>query len=200
MPEDQRSDEQLIQAYFEGERGALDILIQRYHAPLWNYIRHNSWNKRDKTFIDDILQKAFLIVIRELKQERFHPKGPGSFRSWIYQICQNICWIDNKNQSHQPKLISERYPEELPENLIDLRPIEKDEPSDNAEFKMALARLEEEDRRLLLLKTENSYEKIHQMSPYDQIELPELRQKVCRLRKYIIHLIKEIKYGNKLQE
>jgi RNA polymerase sigma factor (sigma-70 family) len=193
IPDGARSDEALIEAYrLIGDNKAIDILVLRHQVPLWNYARYLSW-KKDKSFIDDIIGQIFLIILQGIKNNKFDPEK-GTFKSWAYGICERICMAENRQNRRTEKPLSERYPEEFPETLIDLRtaPMEHDESS--AELKAVLKKLLPEDRRLMLLKGGHSYEEIHQMPPYDQIELPELRQKVCRLRKYIIHLMEEMKH------
>ncbi|MBI4835104.1 MAG: sigma-70 family RNA polymerase sigma factor [Planctomycetes bacterium] len=191
MVTDGRSDEELLKA------NCMETLFSRYYEPGWNYIRSQSWY-RDKGFIDDLVQQACLTALEKLNNNEFTPSGEGSFKAWFYQICQNVCWIGNKRHRHQPKSLTEIYTEELPLDIADLRPHPKNYDREMERLKKILAQLPEEDRQLMLLMAgqepgKMAYENIHKTPPFDKYELPNLRQKVCRLRKLMLQLLREIK-------
>ncbi len=71
-----------MQAVREGDLGALAILFERHHRPLFNYFVHINGN-RDLS--EDLVQDVFF---RMLKYRRtYQPERP--FSAWMYQIARN---------------------------------------------------------------------------------------------------------------
>ena len=78
------SDEQLVGAYLKGNREALNILIKRYLAPIFNYAL--SFLK-DEAAAEDLTQEVFVKVWRKIK--KFDKKY--KFKNWLYAIAKNTC-------------------------------------------------------------------------------------------------------------
>ena len=76
------SDSSLMQAVREGDLGALAILFERHHRPLFNYFVHMNGN-RDLS--EDLVQDVF---VRMLKYRQTY-KPDGAFNAWMYQIARN---------------------------------------------------------------------------------------------------------------
>ncbi len=191
--EDNRSDEALIEAYRAGDKTALDTLCRRYLEPIWNRARYLSWSK-DKSFIDDIQQQTIAVILQNIENKEFKPAGIGSFKAWVYAICRRTTLAANQRRKIQAKPLSERYPENLPDNLVDTSPVATDYHEDNQLLEKVLSWLSEEERQLFILLSQNiGYNKIIAIPPFDKYkDKPELlRQKACRLRKYVIALLKE---------
>lgn len=64
-----------------GEAAAFDALIERWHAPLWSYIRRMS-DSDDEA--GDVLQDTWLRVLRALPRLR----EPASVRAWLFGIAR----------------------------------------------------------------------------------------------------------------
>ena len=75
-------DEQLVEAYLKGDREALNILINRYLTPIFNYALR--WVK-DRAGADDLSQEVFVKVWRKIKKfdSRYR------FKNWLYTIAKN---------------------------------------------------------------------------------------------------------------
>lgn len=188
-------DEALIEAYCAGDKTALDILCQRYLEPIWNHARYLSWSK-DKSFIDDIQQQTIVVILQGIKTDKFKPAGVGSFKAWAYAICRRTTLAANQRRKIQARPLSERYPEDLPDNLVDTSPVTTDYHEDSQLLEKVLSWLSEEEHQLFILLSQNiSYNKIIAIPPFDKYkDKPELlRQKACRLRKYLVALMKEEK-------
>lgn len=69
-----------------GERAAFDELIQRWHQPIWQYVRHLS---DDDDVAQDIAQDIWLRVLRGIGRLR----DPAKLRAWLFGIAHRT-WID----------------------------------------------------------------------------------------------------------
>ncbi|MFH1231307.1 MAG: RNA polymerase sigma factor [Planctomycetota bacterium] len=192
MTKDKRSDEELVKAFLDGDGSALDILLERYQEIIWYYARRLSHYK-DDAFIDDIRQQVLMGIFKDLNDRAFKPAEAGSFRNWVHTIIRHKCINANKHLKYQPEPISQLFPDELPD-IIDERTIDsgEDDIRDDRVEKV-LARLNDEERLLLRFMAEHKpYEEIVKIKPFDKYKdnLPTLRQKTCRLRRYLIELYK----------
>lgn len=83
MPDtDQRSDEQLLEAYRQGESGAFPTLIRRYHDDLLRFLVRLSGNR---VVAEDAFQETFLQV--HLSAESFDTSR--RFKPWLFTIAAN---------------------------------------------------------------------------------------------------------------
>lgn len=184
------TDETLVRDFQQGDNGALESLFRSYQEPLWRYARRLSWN-RDKSFIDDIRQQVFETILEGIKKGEFDPRK-GSFQGWAYGICKNICREENRNYRRQPRALSERYPEEMPDELIQVGPEADEYHESSDQLEKLLPRLSPEDRQLMFLVGEHKdYNEIQQTPLFNKYSLTTLRQKVCRIRQWLIRLMKE---------
>lgn len=76
------TDNSLMQAVREGDLGALAILFERHHRPLFNYFVHLNGN-RDLS--EDLVQDVF---VRMLKYRQSY-QSDRAFAAWMYQIARN---------------------------------------------------------------------------------------------------------------
>lgn len=180
-------DEKLVSAYLGGDGSALDTILDRYQKRIWNLSLSLSFNK-DKSSIDDISQEVLLRMFKRIRE--FINQGEGSFRKWVYQLCRNVCKESNRRLGHRQTPLSELYPENLPDYLNTVRPEPAYERTVvNDKVADLLNRLTEEERQLIMLLYENkTYEQIQQIPPFGKYTIETLRQKTCRLRKYLIQL------------
>ena len=71
-----------MQAVREGDLGALAILFERHHRPLFNYFVHVNGN-RDLS--EDLVQDVFFRMLKY--RQTYQPDRP--FSAWMYQIARN---------------------------------------------------------------------------------------------------------------
>jgi RNA polymerase sigma-70 factor, ECF subfamily len=76
------SDEDLVGRMAAGEEGAFDIVFERYHKQIYNFIRKQV---TDRESIEDLVQEVFLRVYKSAKNFDVTKK----FSSWIYKIALN---------------------------------------------------------------------------------------------------------------
>jgi RNA polymerase sigma-70 factor (ECF subfamily) len=160
MSED--SDEKLISNYLGGDQKSLEVLIQRYLKPIYNFI-YQYFRNLDET--EDITQEVFVKMWRNLK--KFNPKKSyfakikneqgKSFRTWIFSIAKNtaidalrkrksIPFSEFENEDGKNILIEKlKDPAPLPNKLF--------EKADTARIvNSAIEKLSPKYRTVLLLK------------------------------------------------
>jgi RNA polymerase sigma-70 factor (ECF subfamily) len=77
-----KTDEEIIFLYKNGEPEAFKVLINRYASPLYNFTARLT-NKNDAP---DIVQEIFIKAWKNI--ERFNPLK-ASFKTWIFTIARN---------------------------------------------------------------------------------------------------------------
>lgn len=80
----QDSDKQLVKRLCAGESRVLDLLMQRYQAPLYNFVLRYI---HDDQLAYDIVQETFVRVYT--RAASFNPEY--RFKTWLYQIALNLC-------------------------------------------------------------------------------------------------------------
>lgn len=78
------SDEQLVAAYLQGDKEALNLLIKRYLTPIFNYAL--SFVK-DTAMAEDLAQEVFVKVWQKIRKFDQQYK----FKNWLYIITKNTC-------------------------------------------------------------------------------------------------------------
>ncbi|HVU49164.1 MAG TPA: RNA polymerase sigma factor [Polyangia bacterium] len=89
-----QTDEQLMQAYREGNPRAFDLLLARHERKVWNFLRRSVG---DATLAEDLLQEVFLRVIRAQAEW----KGEAKFTTWVYAIARNLCIDHGRRAVHR---------------------------------------------------------------------------------------------------
>jgi RNA polymerase sigma-70 factor, ECF subfamily len=77
------TDEELFRAWQHGDAGALETLVQRYHAPL---LAHLYRVLADRYLAEDMVQETFIRLIRDAQSYRY----PRPFRPWLYTIAHHL--------------------------------------------------------------------------------------------------------------
>ena len=116
----EKSDQELINEYINGNSNALDPIINKYKNPLYSFIIKMTEGKDDA---DDIFQEVWFKAIKNIKKF----KG-GSFISWLFRISHNLI-IDRarknwRNISFNQKINNDEsinFDEQIPATDISLR-------------------------------------------------------------------------------
>ena len=77
------TDEELFRAWQHGDAGALETLVQRYHAPV---LAHLYRVLADPHLAEDLVQETFIRLIRDAQSYRY----PRPFRPWLYAIAHHL--------------------------------------------------------------------------------------------------------------
>jgi len=114
-PADHALDELLVLGCQDGDAGALDALVQRWHAPL---LRHAWHLTRQPDAAADVTQEAWLAIVRGIR--RLH--DPALFRTWAYRIITHKCadWTRRRQLDRRFDSASDAIADEQPP-LIDAR-------------------------------------------------------------------------------
>lgn len=80
---DVETDEQLMQAFREGDPRAFELLLARHERKVWQFLRRSVG---DPVLAEDLLQEVFLRVIKA----RMEWKGESKFTTWVYAIARNL--------------------------------------------------------------------------------------------------------------
>ncbi len=84
------SDEVLLAAYREGDSGAFETLLERYRAPLFNFLLRSA---RDRGRAEELYQDVWMKVIERCEKFR----GDAKFSTWLYTIARNLT-IDHQRK------------------------------------------------------------------------------------------------------
>ncbi len=135
----EQDDEVLVQRCLGGDRGAFEVLVEKYQGPLFNMALRMTQKYADA---EDITQSAFLKAYENLSSFK-----PGrKFFSWLYRIAVNETLNFLRGRRHQEPL-TEETPAEDAEGS---REIARDEAS--AQIQEALMELSVEYRTVVVLK------------------------------------------------
>ena len=92
-------DSLLIQKYLSGSENALEILIKRHQARIFNFI-NSKVQERDTS--EDIFQDTFIKVIRTLKGGQYNEEG--KFLPWVMRIAHNLVIDFFRKNNRMPKV------------------------------------------------------------------------------------------------
>ncbi|MBR1769873.1 MAG: sigma-70 family RNA polymerase sigma factor [Bacteroidales bacterium] len=82
---DTRSDQELVEAYQNGEQKVFQTLLERHKQKVFNYIL--SFVK-DTSLADDIFQDTFIKVVNTLRSGSY--RDEGKFIQWVMRIAHNL--------------------------------------------------------------------------------------------------------------
>lgn len=77
------ADEELLREWQQGSAGALEALVQRYHAPM---LAHLARLTGDAHLAEDLTQETFVRLVRDAHSYRY----PRPFKPWFYTIARNL--------------------------------------------------------------------------------------------------------------
>ena len=79
----EETDEQLMQAYAQGQAAAFSALFGRYRQPVFGFFRRRVM---DAALAEELAQETFLAVVRAAKRY----EAAALFRTWLYAIAFKI--------------------------------------------------------------------------------------------------------------
>ncbi len=83
MPQE-RTDEELLAAYQQGDPGAFEALLRRHRAPLFTFLLR-MLGDREKA--EDLAQETFLRVVKGAQAWEQRAR----FSTWLFAIARNLC-------------------------------------------------------------------------------------------------------------
>ena len=140
---EQRPDHALMLAVRDGELDALGELFERHHGPLFGFLVKLTG---DRTAAEDVAQTVFQRMLKY----RHTYRDDGSFTAWMYHLARR-CAADHFRRANAAPHATD--PVALQEHADD-RPDASERAAvrdDHALLHAALARLDRDDREVLLL-------------------------------------------------
>jgi len=87
-----RSDEELVEMFQDGEEPAFDELVRRHKDYIFRTVYYQV---SDHDRADDLAQQAFVNAYEALDEF----EGRSSFRTWIYRIARNLCYSEHRRRA-----------------------------------------------------------------------------------------------------
>jgi RNA polymerase sigma-70 factor (ECF subfamily) len=94
------SDQDLVQAYIQGDQSAIEKLINRHRSKVYTYILLTIKNQQ---LAEDLFQETFIKVIQSLRGGKY--RDNGRFLSWVIRISHNLI-IDHFRKEKQMNAVS----------------------------------------------------------------------------------------------
>ncbi len=82
MVQEEATDETLMQAYQNGNNGALEVLYRRHSAKVYGFLRKKLKNQ---ALVDDVFQATFM----KLHKSRSHYDPSFPFIPWLFTVCRS---------------------------------------------------------------------------------------------------------------
>lgn len=92
-PISEQPDGSLARIVLDGDQSAFELLVRRYHTPLFNFICHFLG---DYDMACDVLQQVFLRFYTSLP--KLGTNEP--FKAWLFQVARNCC-VDELRRRHR---------------------------------------------------------------------------------------------------
>jgi len=129
------SDEELIGEIRQGSRAAFETLFERYRQPVWQFFRRRT---RRADVAEELAQDTFVAVLEGAG--RYEQRG--LFRSYLFGIAYNVLLADRRKATHRAT------------DPLDVEPADHEpfDPDPGIWVRDALARLDEDDREILMLR------------------------------------------------
>jgi len=146
---DERSDEQLMQAFQQGETRAFERLLLRHEKGLYRFALRML---ADSMQAEEVTQESFLRVIQSAP--RYEAKA--GFRNYLYRIARNLC-IDllRKRPREALPMVGQGGPAATPDGIPDRNPGPESHAGAGqvrAAIRRALSSLPADQREAFLLK------------------------------------------------
>ncbi len=94
------NDQELVQAYIQGDQSAIETLINRHRSKVFTYILLTIKNQQ---LAEDLFQETFIKVIQSLRSGKY--RDNGRFLSWVIRISHNLI-IDHFRKEKQMNAVS----------------------------------------------------------------------------------------------
>jgi RNA polymerase sigma-70 factor (ECF subfamily) len=137
------SDQTLMMSVREGNLEKLGMIFERHHVPLFNYFLHLTGNRH---LSEDLVQEVFVRLLKY----RYTYREKSMFTGWMFQIARNVRIDYLRKSPHEEVSIEDSTREHVSRMPT---PGEQTEESERKQIiQMALSRLPEEKREVLLLR------------------------------------------------
>src|SRR3989454_8248780 len=148
----ERTDEELLAAYQQGDPGSFEDLLRRHRAPLFTFLLRMLG---DRERAEDLAQEAFLRIVKGAAAWEQRAR----FTTWLYTIARNLC-VDQsrRDKFRRADSLDQTGPDDDPP-LVDSVPGREAPPDRGAEssrlrplLQKALLSLPAEQREVFVLR------------------------------------------------
>jgi len=157
------SDEALMLEFQGGSRAAFEELFARYREPLYGFFRRRL-NRPERA--EDLTQETFLAILHAVN----HYEPRALFRTYLYGIALKLLAAERRKGRRDGQGVGS-----------DPEPTTQDSPDAALWIRQALARLEEPEREILMLR---EYEQLSYVEIAELLHLPvnTVRSRLFRAR------------------
>lgn len=151
-PDQALPDRELVRRAQQGDPAAFNDLVLRHQEKIFNAVYRFAGNWEDAC---DITQRAFINAFRKIAEF----KGDSAFTTWMYRIAFNQS-VSFRRESGRQKAVSlyAKDEEMVHEPVYEENPGGRMESEDSQrKVQQALSTLEEEDRKIIVLKDLQNY-------------------------------------------
>lgn len=92
---DNKSDNELVADYMNGDKQAFEVLLSRHQNKVFNYILSLV---KDKALADDIFQDTYIKIVNTLRSGTY--RDEGKYIQWVMRIAHNLV-IDHFRRSQR---------------------------------------------------------------------------------------------------
>jgi RNA polymerase sigma-70 factor (ECF subfamily) len=148
-------DEQLVQQYLSGDEKSLEILIQKYLKPIYNFVYRYVG---DMANAEDLTQEVFVKVWKNIK--KFDRKR--NFKTWIFCIAKNTAfdYLRKKKSIPLSNFENDQGDNVLADSLADVAPLPSelfDKADISQKINTALNKLSLNYRAVILLRYKEDF-------------------------------------------
>ncbi len=147
------SDNSLMIKVRDGDLDKLGLLFERYKKPLYGFFYGLT---RERDLSEDLVQNTFMRILRYKHLFR----GEGDFRAWMFHIARNVRHDHHRKDKVKLNDDLDNWKDRLGHH--DIRSVQMENQEEHEMLLLAMARLSEEKREVLLLSKfeENKYSTI----------------------------------------
>jgi RNA polymerase sigma-70 factor (ECF subfamily) len=148
----ERTDEELLAAYQQGDVGAFELLLRRHRAPLFTFLLRMLG---DRAKAEDLAQESFLRIVKGAQSWEHRAR----FQTWLFTIARNLC-VDQsrRDRFRRADSLDQTGPDDEPA-MVDSVPGREIDPARGAEssrlrpvLQQALLGLPPEQREVFVLR------------------------------------------------
>ncbi len=184
------SDDTLMNRLEQGDRGAFDMLYERYKNVVWKVV---VWYLLDQQLAEDAAQETWVKIYQ--KPGTFNPQR-GSFTNWVYSIAKNTCLkvLRAKGRTIPISSMPDHFDPEDPDDIVKKMDDEFDREHQRKELIRALNQLSELDRQIVALRLSDESD-YHDIASLLKISESAARKRYSRALKKLYNILSDTKTG-----
>lgn len=179
------SDQELINAYLNGDNSAFEVLLNRHKDKIYTSIY---LFVKETELAEDIFQEVFIKIIDTIRKEKYN--NEGKFVQWALRIAYNMC-VDNFRRSKRMSMVTPNDAYDIfniIESKDDHRESEIIKDQINNKLRNIIDQLPDEQREVVVLRhyADMSFKEISQMTNVSiNTSLGRMRYALINLRKMV---------------